>query len=906
MRTIRKAALIAVVTLFCHGARAGDAAPIRLALVIEPQSLRTALASLAEQTGLQIMRREEDAPADGLTAPRVVGELSAQEALDKLLEKTGLRYEFLNDRTVRISRADSSSPGERALTPGGGEGRHEGSASAPLAQAQNRPREREEAVTQGTRRALSRDPSAGREDSDLEEIVVTGTQIRGVENRTAPLTVLERSYIDSTGLSTTAELIQSLPQNFALASQSAVALTGVSDPGAQGASINLRGIGEGTTLVLLNGRRLALGFTGSAADISALPLSAVQRVEVITDGASAIYGSDAVGGVVNFILRSNFEGAETQLEAGHAVGNVDQYRASQLFGHKWSSGNATLALDYFKRDLLRADERSFVPDAALIGSLLPQDKTYSGMISGRQSLTDRLSLFADSLYTKRDSYNEAAPTIFERNNTTRNPQFTGTLGLDAKIVADWQIETSGSYARNDLDVVTRSNGGDNVFRSLFEVTSGAFKADGSVWKLPGGSARVAVGADWRSESLEYSSAGLGAIKGNADQIVRSAFAELNVPLVGTANSVRGVRRAELSVAARYDDYSNFGSSVNPKAGLMWEPLAGLRFRGSYGTSYAAPRLADYNPSSNFALALMFPDPESPTGFSRQLILGGVNLDGLTAQESKNLSIGIDFAPPALERLQVGINYYTIKYRDQIANPPSFAVVVTDPAIYRNLLVRSPSAAQVQAAIAAGQLGQGLFDCNLSPLCGPNPNFDPASVDLLVDTRRRNMSIVRTQGMDFSIQYGFAPSWGDVQVGLNSTYIFDLRHQITPASPRFDSVSTFNNPPHLRLRGMFGWRNQAWSMNTFLNHTGYYSDNRTTSDIRIASYTTLDMRLAYQSPEKATSDVLSGVTVSLNVQNLLDRDPPRTAIISAISDMGFDPTNASPLKRLISVELGKRW
>ena len=128
----------------------------------------------------------------------------------------------------------------------------------------------------------------------------------------------------------------------------------------QGSSVNLRGIAEGTTLVLLNGRRLAPGFRSAAVDISALPLSAIERVEILTDGASALYGSDAVGGVVNFILREDFEGVETRLRAGAADG-LNEYRASQALGNSWDTGNFVASVEYFQRDALDAADRDFVP-----------------------------------------------------------------------------------------------------------------------------------------------------------------------------------------------------------------------------------------------------------------------------------------------------------------------------------------------------------------------------------------------------------------------------------------------------------------------------------------------------------------------------------------------------------------
>src|SRR5581483_10533493 len=115
LRAIQKTAIAAAVALLCQLAYAMNPLPPRVTVAIEQQPLRTALMRLAEQTGLQILRREEDASADGITAPRLVGEMSPQEALDRLLANTGLTYRFLNDRTVRIMKVEE--PPEQSHEP---------------------------------------------------------------------------------------------------------------------------------------------------------------------------------------------------------------------------------------------------------------------------------------------------------------------------------------------------------------------------------------------------------------------------------------------------------------------------------------------------------------------------------------------------------------------------------------------------------------------------------------------------------------------------------------------------------------------------------------------------------------------------------------------------------------------
>lgn len=828
------------------------------------------------------------------SAPPLKMKASTEEALSKILQGTGLTYRHLDDKTVTIQLA-STDPLSSTSAVGRSDGRIR------LAQA-------EPGEVASRRRTLD-----GRPLIDIEEIIVTGTNIRGIENNTAPITVLSREYIDSTGLGSTIKLIESLPQNFALANQTAItgSITGVSESREQGASINLRGIGEGTTLVLLNGRRLAPGFRSAAVDISSLPLTAIQQVEILTDGASAIYGSDAVGGVVNFILRDDFEGAETRLRAGFADG-ANEYRISQAVGNSWNSGKALLSLEYYKRDELLASDRDFVPVDPFPVSLLPEDENYSVVFTGDQQLSGSVTAFADVLYSQRDSFNRAS-RITNLPAEVDNPQINATLGVNWRLGGDWQVEISGSFGSNDLEVVRGGGTPDrNSFESKFESEAGRIKADGTVFGLPGGNMRMAIGADWRSETYEDTNTAAGGIvvgSTDTDQIVRSAFAELYIPVFGTANAVDGIRALEISLAGRYDDYSSFGSSFDPQYGLMWEPVNGVRLRARYGTSYKAPNLNEYSFALNSGVAILAQDPLDPLGFSYQMQISGTDVASLQPQESTSSSFGLEFTPEAVQGLAMSFNYYQIKYRNRISNPPVAPVALGDPDSFSGLVIRNPTPDQVNQFIAIAQLGPVGF-IPLSPIdFMPDPNFDPATVQVIYDGRRRNLSIVDTSGVDFSARFDFGVGNSNVALGLDATYILQIEQQITSTSAPFETDDTYNNPPNLRMRAMASWQRGGWTANAFVNYTDSYTDNRTMTPVSIDSYTTLDARLAYSFSD-AAGGLLSGVTVGASILNLLDEDPPRTAVLTPPGspgfDLGFDPTNANPLGRFIALEFTKTW
>src|SRR5438128_1699290 len=198
-----------------------------------------------------------------------------------------------------------------------------------------------------------------------ERIEVTGSNIKRIEGETAlPVTVISRQEIEKTGATTAAELLNTLS---AVGAGGYSLAQGIGEAGRPGnTSVSLRGLGDTNTLILLNGRRLAnyaFSITGGATNLNQIPVSAIERVEVLKDGASAIYGTDAIGGVINFILRKDFVGIELSAYGTHTEnGGGNQRRYSGLFGFgdiNKQRFNVLLNLDYQKDDALPAAKRDF-------------------------------------------------------------------------------------------------------------------------------------------------------------------------------------------------------------------------------------------------------------------------------------------------------------------------------------------------------------------------------------------------------------------------------------------------------------------------------------------------------------------------------------------------------------------
>lgn len=202
----------------------------------------------------------------------------------------------------------------------------------------------------------------------LDAVVVTGTHIRGVEPVGNTVQVIAAEEIKASGKATVGDFMRELPANFAggvgnadnVQSGQDGAVSNANLGGGQG--VNLRGLGALSTLVLVNGRRVAAsGLYGDFVDISTLPLMAVERVEVLLDGASAVYGSDAVGGVVNIILKRRDEGASTTLRmGGTTAGGGAQTQLGQSWGSSWNGGGLLLGYEYHRQQSVKAADRDEV------------------------------------------------------------------------------------------------------------------------------------------------------------------------------------------------------------------------------------------------------------------------------------------------------------------------------------------------------------------------------------------------------------------------------------------------------------------------------------------------------------------------------------------------------------------
>jgi iron complex outermembrane recepter protein len=268
----------------------------------------------------------------GMQTHAVVGEFEPPDALTVLLQNLPLHVSWVNDRTLAIKPV-----GKNLISQGIDRLRklwHKATAS---------PEHPE------TPEILEQVLIAARLDTTHDPPPIGASLIR-----------LSRTDIENSGYATTQDFIHTLPQVFGGGPSEDTQLGREALSNAsQGSGINLRGLDASATLVLIDGHRVApSGGLALYADISNIPLSAIDHVDIVPDGASAQFGADAIGGVANFVLRSDFSGSETQLRYGGITGGpIGQRQGSQLWGTSWDGGRGMLGFEYYNRDAIPATDR---------------------------------------------------------------------------------------------------------------------------------------------------------------------------------------------------------------------------------------------------------------------------------------------------------------------------------------------------------------------------------------------------------------------------------------------------------------------------------------------------------------------------------------------------------------------
>ena len=408
------------------------------------------------------------------------------------------------------------------------------------------------------------------------------------------------------------------------------------------------------------------------------------------------------------------------------------------------------------------------------------------------------------------------------------------------------------------------------------------------WVKAGRPAALAVGAEFRQEKLAFaantdfaqrvvSSTGTDpATDQKGSRHIEAAYAELNVPLM---------KELEVTGAVRYDKYSDFGSTTNPKASFKYTPVQQVLIRGAYSTGFRAPSLYELNnPTTYNNSANAFDDPiRCPKGVplpglvaadncnTQFITLNGGN-KGLKPEKAKNVTFGLVFEP--LTDVSMGIDFWWIRLKHQINTLPD-TLIFADPIKNAGLFHRAPD----------GSLSTDGTQCP-----GANCGY--------VSQTTSNLGDINTHGFDLNGSYRYRTgTYGDLKFVFNGTYVTKYEYQQEEGGAFLQSAGTYSgtNP-------IFRWQHNLtvdWTFGPWgagvVNHfkTGYgdQNDPNQVSDPvfydRVGSYTTWDLYGSW-SP-------LKSINLLVGVRNVFDRNPPFSNQARTFQT-GFDPRYTDPTGR----------
>ena len=861
------------------------------------------------------------------------------------------------------------------------------------------------------------------ETGNKEDIVVTGTLIRGIAPGGSQTIAVDQEKITAIGAVNTSDLLATVPQ-----AGTFLAYAGIRGTNGVNITVNrpsLRYLGNqssssASTLLLVDGHRMpGMGVRQSSPDLDAISPNAIERVDVITDGGSSTYGSDAVGGVINFITRRRFDGVEVKGSYGFAD-DYNQYNASVIAGHTFGNLSAYIAYDFAKHDGFLGLDRGYAQNrdwinnapadvACEVGSvratvagvtttyalpgrtpglgnrcdnteyasLYPEEEKHSVLASVVIDSGGPLSFSVKGYYVHRDVESTPGPLALTSGVTVRNtsPYYLPLPGAPASEIfffnlapvfgnsthaqsslesygitpslkwdvgGGWQMNamfnygvgkaellaqnlnaavisaaaTAGNFdpvnVANPINAPVLATARDwfSYGRSKHKLVNGRVILDGPLFELPGGTVRAAVGAEYLKESYTgfsspasaFTAAGIAAIVDRHQaRNVGSIFGELNVPLLGEGSGL-----GELSVTAsgRYDDYSDFGATFNPKIGVNYAPFAWLKLRGNWGTAYQAAgisTLADPTPSFAIVSQSVRPNPKAGVPVTGQrfntLAFNGPKFP-LDPQEATTWSLGFDVKPPVLEGFSAGLTYYSVDFKNVIAAPSAIS-----PRLYLDYADRVVTYDQGQAAlqnyfnalVAEGATGSAQTVASL-------PNGDFSSVYAVIDVRTTNLSRILTKGLDFYARFNQPTGFGDIFADVSGNYVLSFKQQASAAAPIVSLVEL--DTTRLRLQTTLGANVGNLRGQMIWNHSQGYDILPTASNgqqSHVKSFNVFNLFFQYKVPGEST--IAKDLVFTLNVDNVFDQDPPLFRG-QASTFNGF--TNGFTLGRLVRLGVSKRF
>jgi len=491
-------------------------------------------------------------------------------------------------------------------------------------------------------------------------------------------------------------------------------------------------------------------------------------------------------------------------------------------------------------------------------------------------------------------------------NTTHTQDFLAHGYSDENVLAPVDTDpTSATYGYNVLNPAINPFGAQSAAgaavlasankKGVLQYGDGTVKqVDGHAsrelgdWLHAGRPAAIALGGEYREETFlnransayaaqVIASTGVDPNTYNAgNRKVYAGYAELNVPIV---------KSLDITAALRYDHYSDFGSTTNPKVSFRFEPSKQVLLRGSFSTGFRAPSLYELNAAQTYTNSnsgvsdpVNCPNGVPLNGYDASLVCSSSNPNGnqiqfvdrtggnpnLKAEKSKNATLGVVLEP--INNLTAEFDFYNISITKEVGVLPD------------SLLYTAAGYAQFPGNFhyVNGLLSQNPQQC---PNCG------------FVDALNQNIGAVRTNGVDIALGYkANAGALGRFNFGLQSTWVHKYEFQLVPGGQYYQNVGIFSQQGGSPV---FRWQHNAtidWNLDPFsvglaIHHKSGYVDYDPTR--KVSAYTTEDLYATYAMPK--------GFSFTVGVKNLADRMPPYTAF-TGLFQQGYDPRYYDPTGR----------
>ncbi|KAF1708620.1 TonB-dependent receptor plug domain-containing protein [Pseudoxanthomonas sacheonensis] len=554
----------------------------------------------------------------------------------------------------------------------------------------------------------------------LDTLIVTGTRVsdRTVAESTAPIDIITPEVLQSTG---TVELATALSRAIPSLNFPRPAINDGTDAMRPA---QLRGLSPDHTLVLVNGKRYhpgslvnvngSQGRSSSPVDLNTIPISAIERVEVLRDGASAQYGSDAIAGVINIVLKGSDSGGSASATYGlYSAGDGEQYQVQGDAGFKLGeAGKVHFAVQGGHQD--QTDRAApylgvVTPTSAPAGKVVqrlgdPEVDNGSFLYNGEIAVADYLTFYSYGLYTKRESLSNGffrpagdsrnIPSIYPDGflpqifNTSTDVSFSG--GLKTYTAGGTNIDISYTYGSNKLEFDIQNT----LNRSIGPTSPTEFYAGSLEFKqhvlnfdfnkqLDWGLAyplTLSYGAEWRGEEYTIGPGEPGSYINGGELIAGAPAPSGSQVFPGFRPSDSGTfdrnnlsyyvglegdltEKLSAGIAVRYEDYSDFGDTATGKLTGRYAFNDAIALRATASTGFHAPSLQQQyyqTTSTNFIGGIPFDLVTFRVTNPAGIALGA---EPLKAEESDNFSLGLVLTP--VEGLYVTIDAYQIKVKDRI-------------------------------------------------------------------------------------------------------------------------------------------------------------------------------------------------------------------------------------------------